>query len=78
MSNIDRSKKERSAEQGERYLSTLKVRFEKNMNRHPGVAWVKVQAKLEANAEKLWSLHEPELSMENIKKKRNKRRQGAR
>jgi hypothetical protein len=44
----------------EELLRTLKTRFEKNMNRHPGLEWVKVQAKLEANAEKLWSLHEME------------------
>jgi hypothetical protein len=41
-------------------LSTLKVRFEKNMNRHKALAWADVQAKLEANAEKLWSLSEME------------------
>ena len=41
-------------------LRTLKTRFEKNMNRHKGVAWAKVQAKLEANTEKLWSLNEME------------------
>ena len=41
-------------------LSALKVRFEKNMNRHKGLEWDKVQAKLEANAEKLWSLNEME------------------
>jgi hypothetical protein len=38
----------------------LKARFEKNMNRHEGLEWAKVQAKLEANAEKLWSLNEME------------------
>jgi uncharacterized protein DUF4256 len=38
----------------------LKARFEKNMNRHKGLAWARVQAKLEANAEKLWSLNEME------------------
>jgi hypothetical protein len=41
-------------------LRTLKARFEKNMNRHKGLEWAKVQAKLEANPEKLWSLHEME------------------
>jgi hypothetical protein len=41
-------------------LSALKVRFEKNMNRHKALAWADVQAKLEANAEKLWSLSEME------------------
>lgn len=39
-------------------LNTLKSRFEKNMARHPGLDWAKVQAKLEANSEKLWSLSE--------------------
>src|SRR4029077_16143307 len=41
-------------------LGALKARFEKNMNRHQGLEWADVQAKLEANAEKLWSLHEME------------------
>jgi hypothetical protein len=51
---------ELSPEQREELLRTLKGRFEKNMNRHPGLAWAEVQAKLEANPEKLWSLHEME------------------
>ena len=55
-----RSKKELSLEQREELLRTLKARFEKNMNRHKGLAWAEVQAKLEANAEKLWSLNEME------------------
>ena len=38
----------------------MKARFEKNLNRHKGLDWAKVQAKLEANADKLWSLHEME------------------
>ncbi len=41
-------------------LSTLKARFEKNMNRHHGLQWTAVQARLEANPEKLWSLNEME------------------
>src|ERR1700679_652909 len=49
-----------SKKQGEELLKTLKARFEKNMNRHKGLKWAKVQAKLEANAEKLWSLNEME------------------
>ncbi|HEY4197888.1 MAG TPA: DUF4256 domain-containing protein [Mucilaginibacter sp.] len=49
-----------SAEQSTELLSTLKARFEKNKNRHEGVAWAKVQAKLEANPKKLWSLQEME------------------
>jgi len=49
-----------NAKQREELLQTLKSRFEKNMNRHKGVEWAKVQAKLEANTEKLWSLNEME------------------
>jgi len=41
-------------------LRALKARFEKNMNRHKGLEWAQVQARLEANAEKLWSLNEME------------------
>jgi hypothetical protein len=52
--------KELSLEQREELLRTLKARFEKNMNRHKGLEWAKVQAKLEANNEKLWSLNEME------------------
>ena len=52
--------KKLSAKQCEELLATLKARFEKNMNRHKGVEWAKVQAKLEANPEKLWSLGEME------------------
>jgi hypothetical protein len=53
-------KKELSRKQREELLGAVKDRFEKNMNRHKGLEWVKVQAKLEANAEKLWSLDEME------------------
>ena len=53
-------KKELSPEQREELLRALKARFEKNMNRHKGLEWAKVQAKLEANTEKLWSLNEME------------------
>jgi hypothetical protein len=49
-----------SNKQREEILSALKARFERNMNRHQGVEWAKVQAKLQANAEKLWSLVEME------------------
>ena len=52
--------KEIKAKQREDLLNTLKARFEKNMNRHKGVEWEKVQARLEASAEKLWSLSEME------------------
>jgi len=60
MSNISSNKKKLSSEQREALLKGLKVRFEKNMHRHRGLEWAKVQAKLEANTEKLWSLHEME------------------
>ena len=52
--------KKLALEQREELFRTLKARFEKNMNRHKGLEWAKVQAKLEANAEKLWSLNEME------------------
>jgi hypothetical protein len=54
------SKKDLSAKQREELLRALKTRFEKNMDRHKGLEWAQVQAKLEANAEKLWSLNEME------------------
>ncbi len=54
------TKKKLSPEQREELLKTLKARFEKNMNRHKGLEWAKVKAKLEASAEKLWSLNEME------------------
>jgi hypothetical protein len=54
------AKKQLSPQQREELLKTLKARFEKNMNRHKGLDWAKVQAKLEANPEKLWSLGEME------------------
>ena|SRR5579872_2945500 len=49
-----------SKKQREELLETLQARFEKNMHRHKGLTWANVQARLEANAEKLWSLHEME------------------
>jgi hypothetical protein len=60
MNNIYSNKKGLSPKQCEELLRVLKVRFEKNMNRHKGLEWVKVQAKLEVNTEKLWSLNEME------------------
>src|SRR5437667_3054435 len=60
MKNIKSNKKELSPEQREELLRALKARFEKNMNRHKDLEWAKVQAKLQANTEKLWSLHEME------------------
>ena len=62
MSNIKSNKKKLSSEQRDELLKTLKTRFEKNMNRHKGVEWSKVQAKLEANPEKLWILDEMEVT----------------
>lgn len=54
------TKKKLSADEREELLLALRERFEKNMNRHKGIEWAKVQAKLEANIEKLWSLNEME------------------
>src|ERR1700720_3711848 len=53
-------KKEFSTQHREELLKTLKARFEKSINRHKGLEWAKVQAKLEPNIEKLWSLNEME------------------
>ena len=60
--NNTKSKKKLSTAQRAELLNTLKARFEKNMNRHKGLEWVKVQARLEANPEKLWSLSEMEIT----------------
>ena len=54
------AKRELSPKQREELLKALKTRFEKNMNRHKGLEWAKVEAKLNGNAEKLWSLTEME------------------
>ncbi len=59
MKNV-KAKKELSAKEREALLEALKARFEKNPDRHQGIEWAKVQARLEANVEKLWSLHEME------------------
>jgi hypothetical protein len=53
-------KKELSSEKREQLFTTLKGRFEKNLNRHKGLEWAKAQANLKANTEKLWSLNEME------------------
>ena len=58
--SITAFKKELSPKQREELLKALKARFEKNMSHHKGLEWAKVQAKLEANTEKLWSLNEME------------------
>src|SRR3954471_10577402 len=49
-----------SPQQSEELVRALKARFEKNMNRHKGLEWAQVQAKLEAHGEKMWSLNEME------------------
>ncbi|MGG2934525.1 DUF4256 domain-containing protein [Bacillus pacificus] len=56
------NKNELSVEQREELLKVLQARFEKNMNRHEGLEWAKVEAKIEANVEKLWSLNEMEVT----------------
>lgn len=60
MKKIAPAKKEPTPKQSEELLKTLKARFEKNMNRHKGIAWAHVQAKLETDPGKLWSLNEME------------------
>jgi hypothetical protein len=57
---IKTDSKELSPEQPEDLLSLLKARFEKNMSRHQGLAWTEVQARLDAQPQKLWSLQEME------------------
>ena len=59
---MNNNKKKLSADERAELLNTLKARFEKNMNRHKGLDWTKVQAKLEADATRLWSLNEMETS----------------
>ncbi|MFA6276337.1 MAG: DUF4256 domain-containing protein [Pedobacter sp.] len=59
---MNTAKREVSSELQAEILSILKSRFEKNMNRHKDVEWADVQAKLEANSEKLWSLNEMEIT----------------
>ena len=58
--NLNRIRRDLSSEQREQLFRALKARFENNMNRHKGHDWAQVQAKLEANSEKLWSLYEME------------------
>ncbi len=60
MKIIDRNKSKLSAKQRQELLSTLKARFENNMKRHKSLIWAKVQTRLEADADKLWSLNEME------------------
>lgn len=58
--NKSSPRKELSSKQREELLTRLKARFEKNMNRHQGLEWAKVQVRLETRPEKLWSLSEME------------------
>ncbi|HEU4390533.1 MAG TPA: DUF4256 domain-containing protein [Blastocatellia bacterium] len=60
MKNVNSDRKKLSPEQRAELLSALQARFEKNKNRHKGLEWAKVQAKLEANTQRLWSLNEME------------------
>lgn len=60
MNDMKSNKKVLSPKQGEELVKALKIRFEKNLNRHKGLDWAKVQARLETNADKLWSLQEME------------------
>ena len=54
------ARKTLSPKESDKLLIALKARFEKNMNRHKGLGWVQVQARLEAHSEKLWKLNEME------------------
>ncbi len=60
MSKITSNTKELALKQRDELLTALKTRFEGNLNRHQAVEWAKVQARLEARPEKLWSLDEME------------------
>jgi hypothetical protein len=60
MNKIKTNKKELSSKQRDELLEALKDRFGKHLNRHKGLEWAKIQARLEANREKLWSLNEME------------------
>lgn len=60
MKNTNNKKKELSSKQNEELLKVLKTRFEKNMNRHKALEWVRLLARLETSADKLWSLNEME------------------
>ncbi|HEY2380249.1 MAG TPA: DUF4256 domain-containing protein [Terriglobia bacterium] len=60
MKNTKSNQKQLSPEQREQLLGMMKARFDKNMNRHKRLEWAKVQARLEAHPEELWSLHEME------------------
>tara|TARA_B100002051_G_C16442922_1_gene489851 strand:+ start:99 stop:665 length:567 start_codon:yes stop_codon:yes gene_type:complete len=57
---MTKKNKQLTAQQSEEILKTLKTRFEKNKNHHTAIEWTNVREKLEANPEKLWSLHQME------------------
>ncbi|WP_316814538.1 DUF4256 domain-containing protein [Pedobacter nyackensis] len=59
---MNNNKSELSSVQREELIGVLKARFEKNMNRHKNIEWPKIQAKLEASPEKLWTLDEMEIT----------------
>jgi hypothetical protein len=60
MKNVNTKKQKLTSEQREELLNALQTRFEKHMNRHKGLEWAKVQARLDAHPDKLWSLNEME------------------
>ena len=60
MSKKTLSKRKLSQQESDALIKTLKARFEKNVNRHKGIEWNKVQARLNANPEKMWSLEQME------------------
>ena len=60
MNHVMSKEMELSPKQRAELLKALNERFEKNLNRHKDLEWAEVQARLEASAEKLWSLHEME------------------
>ena len=60
MKSAEGIRKDLASAERDKLLSTLKLRFEKNPQRHKGIAWAAVQTRLEASAQKLWSLHEME------------------
>ncbi len=62
MSNKNNNNKQLAPKERDELLGILEARFEKNMKRHKGLEWVQVQSRLEADAEKLWSLNEMERS----------------
>jgi hypothetical protein len=62
MKNDKSNKKKLSSEERDELLKTLKARFEKNVNRHKGLEWAKVQTRLEGNPEKMWSLDQMEIT----------------